>query len=121
MTRNQSQLVLICSLLVVAAHTHCVLAHGAELLHEVAVVASDSAPLGPAQSCENESSCICKGVTLAKSTTMPTAENVAQLISTEPLLSRHLDLINEQFVDGHLPRKSLSAADARAFLQSFQI
>ena len=53
------------ALLILGAHTHCVMTHGAELQQRVAEHTAGQSPLEGGEPCENESACICKGVILA--------------------------------------------------------
>ncbi len=53
-------------MVVLSAYTHCVMAHGAEMVQQVQQVQQHTAdrPWQPGTpTCENESACICKGVT----------------------------------------------------------
>lgn len=115
---------LLLCLLIVGAHVHCVLAHGAALIGEVEASRCAEPPIGERNTCENESSCICKGALVSRSF---------------PPFLKHADRSDwlsspDQRVDGSslalqvdqrhiLPVAAIlpSGAFARIVLQSFQI
>jgi len=121
--KNRPTIVSFFCFVVVGAHTHCVLSHGAELVNEVIVTACDSVPLGQSRSCENESSCIfCKGATLVESTvdSCPT-QHLESFLLSEPLALRDVGIVPLHHGDLAPIPFPLDAGAARALLQSFQI
>ena len=61
--------------LVLAAYSHCVYAHANEAADRHQQLRADEQPLDNTRAtCENESSCICKGATLAVDVTVPAPE-----------------------------------------------
>ncbi|MCA9123505.1 MAG: hypothetical protein H6822_32915 [Planctomycetaceae bacterium] len=118
---TKSQMPWLLAALVLIAYTHCVVSHGveaAELQHQLRTVEQ---PLDSSRAtCENESSCICKGATLALGVEAP--EQVPSLV----LVSQPSRLAN-QFSSYAATRRSVlrpddiacCGASLRAFQQRF--
>ena len=112
------------SLMVVLAHTYCIERHAREAAGmRVDGPAPLSPPAGP--SCENESSCICKGAVLAVAVAAPEPTRSLEVIldsDTEPAGMERFEIVSE--VAESVPRRSRwngGATGARAWLQSFLI
>jgi len=115
---------LLLCLLIVGAHSHCVMSHGAELVSEVEAARRAEPPFGETKTCENESGCICKGALVPEA--VPAFFDHDHLTHWLPsthwrvdscgivVLNWDLDLIP----DAPPP---LAGASARIVLQSFQI
>ncbi|MCA9144846.1 MAG: hypothetical protein H6821_02930 [Planctomycetaceae bacterium] len=72
---TKSKLPCFLAALVLTAYTHCVFSHGMEAGDRHHQLRSDDQPLDDSRAlCENESSCICKGATLAVGTEAPAPE-----------------------------------------------
>ncbi|MBI2478172.1 MAG: hypothetical protein HYV60_05860 [Planctomycetia bacterium] len=71
--------------LVLTAYTHCVFSHGLEAGDRHQQLRTDVPPLdNPRATCENESACICKGVTLTIGVAAPSPElNLFDLVCIE--------------------------------------
>jgi len=110
-------------LLIVVAHTQCVLTHGEELRWLVAVSADVEAPMNEPPQCGNESSCFCKGATLAAMAAVSAPDESAPLTGvTASFTASHEGgaLFSNLFEQiWKLDRAEGNAA--RALLQSFQI
>ncbi len=72
---NKSQISWLLIALVCAASSHCVISHATESVALHQQLRFDDQPLDNTRAtCENESSCICKGATLAAVTIVPTVD-----------------------------------------------
>lgn len=117
------KVILLCCV-VVAAHTHCVVAHAAEGLRSHS---NEQAPVDPPieSSCENESSCICKGALLAAVVPPLMLDELNVLEVVSPLTSFWQPV--EEVVPAHsildlrsvLPASYLSALAVCADLERF--
>lgn len=128
MTGNAKIHALLC-LLVLAAQSHCVLAHGELLKESVAAECQSQLPLQPSESaCENESGCICKGaigihtpvVSLDDGFTEWLAKDLNCGSTGAPNYELDTFLLDASFI-GTRPRCLHDSARARAFLQSYQL
>lgn len=122
--QDRPTLAIFLCLLVVAAHTHCVLAHGAELLEAVHTSEIAKSPIGSSQGCENESACICKGATLGEQldATLIQSELTLWLTYVDNETSSCVIDVSDQLCSRCLePAPPPRGAAARAALQSFQI
>jgi hypothetical protein len=71
----KSQIPWLLAALVLIAYSHCVLSHGLEAGDAYQQLRTVDQPLDNSRAtCENESACICKGVTLAMSVEAPSPE-----------------------------------------------
>ena len=64
---TSSPLRLLLCLIIFAAHSHCVMAHGAALFSKVEAAKCAEPPIGETKTCEHESACICKGALISDS------------------------------------------------------
>ena len=116
------------SLLIFAAHLHCVTDHGHAVVDGKQVVINDELPVAPSQSngCEEATGCICKGATLAEPFDFADLE-VAQLMTWLCSdFSLSLDGASSVEMPTKLSRRPFSslpvrASDRCALLQSFLI
>jgi hypothetical protein len=112
------------AVLVLVAHTHCVLAHGHELVRRVQAQRHSRLPVESRPCCENESSCICKGVTLAVAAMPPVDDTEGfdlVLANDVRVWSLASSAPEPRLVEPHLAFRPLCAHTARALLQSFLI
>lgn len=108
--------------LIVAAHTHCVLGHGAELVQQVQSARSVDLPIAEHPTCENESSCICKGATLTDTVQASLLDNsLTNFLPLDyPVPQFELIAVSVRaFQAWGRTRQTLSSTTARALLQSF--
>lgn len=69
---SKSQMPWLLAVLVLTAYTHCVFSHAVEAVEQHHQLRGVDQPLDNSRTtCENESSCICKGATLAIDIQMP--------------------------------------------------
>jgi hypothetical protein len=112
------------SLLVAGIHTHCVMAHGAELLQHVAAQKCSELPIGSDLPCENESSCICKGALVGASLAASChADATCHGPSANADLDGSRDCLPLEANLDNLPEREPppGGTAARARLQSFQL
>jgi hypothetical protein len=118
----------LCSLLIFAAHLHCVTGHGHAVVDGKQVVINDELPVAPSQSngCEDATGCICKGATVAEPfdfADLELAQLMTWLCSDSPL---SLEWVSSVKLPTKLCRRSfpslpVRASDRCALLQSFLI
>jgi hypothetical protein len=71
----KSQIRWLLAALILAAYAHCLFSHAAEAADRHRQLQLDAQPLDNSRAtCENESSCICKGATLATDVKLPVPE-----------------------------------------------
>ncbi len=110
-------------LLVIGAHTHCVMAHGAALVNDVEAERLADPPIGESETCKNESGCLCKGAVIPKSlSVLNDGDLIDCLWSTHQVIeSDSLAAFDRNLHSLSRGSPALSGASVRIFLQSFQI
>jgi hypothetical protein len=109
-------------LVIIGAYTHCVMAHGSQLLQRAHQVAAEQSPGPEGPSCEDESGCICRGATLVANVQPVPVDNASCLMAIEasllPMSCDELQVPRVRY--SHIPPlPSISASDARAVLQIY--
>jgi hypothetical protein len=120
-----SSLRLLLCLMIFAAHFHCVMAHGAALVREVAEARCEEVPIGETGTCENESGCICKGALVSDSfpALLVDSQPTDGQSATVPAVFR-VDVAGCESDWRNTPRAAappLGGTGARILLQSFQL
>lgn len=111
-------------LLVLAACSHCIAEHGAELTRNVQQAAQAELPLSDTTPCDNESGCICKGATLGDSYVLIFAQtdDLVSPIVCEAYVSAIFQAdVTLHFCPYSAPTFTRGGVTARALLQSFQV
>ena len=121
---TKSQIPWLLAALVLTAHTRCVFSHAIEAADRHQRLQSDEQPLDSSRraTCENESSCICKGATLAAGVKVSAPElSLEHAVCVSPaasLLGCMANSSDRRFLpdDGEFPS---SGESLRAQLQRF--
>jgi hypothetical protein len=116
---------LLLCLIIFAAHSHCVMAHGAALVNQVEAAQCAEPPIGETKTCENESACICKGALISDSlpSFLVDGDLTDYLLVSYPGLGGSDVALRERASRKilHALTAPFTGADARIQLQSFQL